>query len=364
MLQKINKKRIFFYIITLAVIVIVYIKIDELNLIADIFKESNYFWLFAILVSQTFFYFFLTLNYQYVLRLKNSHLSIKDLFPMSIVVQFINQVLPSGGLSGQAFFIHYLRRWRIPVFEAIGRAMLEVMTLWMGYGTFVVIGIFLMARRGMFSTHPEALIIVYVFLALAIILVSIFFLTQRKSAGENRITKWLGSRFNNYIGKNKSSDYVGSFFDQFKTSLNIQILKKKGKTFWLAYFWQNMSLLANTFTVFFAARAIGIEISFEVAFISFALARFTASIAAIPGGIGVYETISTLALIGAGLDKGAALGISLITRAFTFWLPIPIGWFIYRWSDKKITESINKGEFGDEHGKTAVTPVNTTPSTS
>jgi len=257
-----------------------------------------------------------------------------------VVVQFINQIVKSSSIYGQAFFVYFLQKYKVPIPEAIGRAILEITTMFMAFGTFLVISVMLMGRQGIFVNHPETLIIVYVFLGMAVFWVGLFFVLQRKTVTEGRVIKWLSKKFYNY--------HVGSFFEQLKTSLNIKTLRKKGYVFWAAYLWQNLSFLANVFTVFFAARAIGIEISFVVAFITFSLARFSAAVATVPGGIGVYETISTLSLVAFGLDAGAALAISLVTRAFTFWLPIPIGWMIYQVMAKRIEES--KGQLQENRG--------------
>jgi uncharacterized protein (TIRG00374 family) len=338
----IDKKRMFFYVITFATIVVVYFHLDELNLIANLFKSANALWLFAIIGSQSLFYYFLALNYKYVLKLKDTDIvPMRELIPMSIVVQFINQVLPSASISGQAFFVYFLRKYKITIPEAIGRAILEIMTMFMTFGIYLFIGIMLMNRHGIFVIYPEALIIVYAFLALAVFWVSVFYIMQSKRATEGRLARWMADKFKKYVEKMNNSKnratqvvathapHVGSFFDQLKISLDLKKLRKNGKIFWLALLWQNLSFFGNVLTVFFAAYALGVPISIEVAFITFAFARFAAAIVTIPSGIGIYESVSTFALVIFGIDVGTALAISLVTRAFTFWLPIPIGWAVY-----------------------------------
>lgn len=339
---KIGKGRIFFYVLTLAALVIVYINFDELSKIRDVFITSNGYWLIPILVSQSAFYYFMALNYQAVLRVKNLEVPVKDLYPVAIVIQFFNQALPSVNISGQAFFIYYLRKFKLPLAEGIGRVILEMMTLYMAFGVFFFVSVVLMGRRGIFVNHPETLIFVYVFIALAILMTGIFFAVQRTGDKKSKLISWLAKRLHKHIGRfgmgnsgglNKLVDHAGHvdmFIDQFKSTLSITSLNKKSRPFWFAFLWQHFALFAHVSVFYFAARAIGTPISIEVAFITFTLTKFVAMLSFVPGAIGVFEVTATVILVAFGMDKGSALGIALLSRAFIFWLPMPIGWMLYQ----------------------------------
>lgn len=330
-----------FYFITLAALVLIYLKFSEVRLIRDLFLRSNLFWLIGVIVTQVISYYFVALNYRDVLRVKDLEVSVKELFPVTFVIQFLNQALPSAGFSGQAFFVQYLKKFGLTVAEGIGRAILELATLYMAFGVFFIVSAVMMFRNGILGQHPEARYFIYAFAFFAIIALSWFFALQKRKRG--KFAKWMINKMHGYFenhGKKKNGNngnttnhagHIAMIIDQFKETFNFSELKKKARPFWLAFFWQNMILLASVFTLYFLSFALDYKINFSVAFITFTLTKFLSMVAFVPGGLGVFEGGMTLILISFGVPAQSAFATTLLLRAFTFWLPMPIGWILYRW---------------------------------
>ncbi|MBI2062958.1 MAG: flippase-like domain-containing protein [Candidatus Yanofskybacteria bacterium] len=330
-----------FYFITLAALVLIYLRFSEVRLIRDLFLRSNIFWLFGVIVTQLIIYYFVALNYRDVLRVKDLEVGVRELFPITFVIQFLNQALPSAGFSGQAFFVQYLKKFGLTVAEGIGRAILELATLYMAFGVFFIVSAVLMFRNGIISQHSEARYFIYAFAFFAMIALSWFLALQKRKRG--RLAKWAISKIHSYFEnrrKNKNgingngnvhTGHVAMIIDQFKETFNVGELKKRARPFWLAFFWQNMILLAMVLTLYFLSFAVDYKISFSVAFITFTLTKFLSMIAFVPGGLGVFEGGMTLILISFGVPAQPALAMTLLLRAVSFWLPMPVGWILYRW---------------------------------
>lgn len=296
-------------------------------------------WLVAIIVLQALQNYFQALNYRDVLKIKDLNVSGISLYPMSFVVQFLNQALPSAGLAGQVFFVQYLKRYGLTVAEGIGRALLEVMTLWMAFGTFFVASSVLILQKDVLGTVPEIRFAIYLFIFFAIIAVGIFLVLQRRK--RSRFAKWAVDKIHSYFENRKKknggngadhSKHVQMIIDQFNKSLSIkETLDRRKKPFWMAYFWQNMILLSHILTLYFISFAIGHPISFTLAFVVFTLVKFLSMIAFVPGGLGVFEGSMTLIFISFGVPANPAFAMTMLLRAFTFWFPMPIGWILYRY---------------------------------
>ena len=342
---RISLSRFAFYFITLAVLVLIYLRFSEVKLIRDLFLRSNYFWLFSIIIVQVISYYFLAFNYRDVLRVKDLDVPVKELFPITFVIQFLNQALPSAGFSGQAFFVQYLKKFGLPIAEGIGRAILELATLYMGFGTFFIISAVMIFNGNALDNRPEVLVLIYGFSFLAVLFLSIFFMLQK--SGRGRIAKWTINKLHAYFEKknkkkvkngavaadnqtNNHVQHVAMIYEQFKNSLSIGVLGRHKKAFWLAYLWQNLIILANIFTLYFLSFAVDFKISFTVAFITFTLTKFLSMVSFIPGALGVFEGGMTLILISFGVPAEPALAMTMLLRAFTFWLPMPVGWILYR----------------------------------
>ncbi len=342
---RISFSRFAFYFITLAALVLIYLKFSEVKLIKDIFLRSNLFWLIGVIATQVISYYFVALNYRDVLRVKNLEVGVKELFPVTFVIQFLNQALPSAGISGQAFFIQYLKKFGLSVAEGIGRAILELTTLYMAFGIFFIASAAMMLRGGILDRSPEAAYFIYAFSFFAAIAISLFFVLQRRKRG--RLARWIINKLHRYFeNRNKTKkekgasgngtngnhvSHVAMIFDQFKQTLNAGELKKRARPFWLAFFWQCMILLANIVTLYFLSFAVDSEISFIVAFIAFTLTKFLSMISFIPGALGIFEGGMTLILISFGVPAEPAFAMTLLLRAFSFWFPMPVGWILYRW---------------------------------
>ena len=342
---RISLSRFAFYFITLAALVLIYLKFSEVKLIKDLFLRSNLFWLLGVIITQVISYYFTALNYRDVLRVKDLEVGVKELFPVTFVIQFLNQALPSAGISGQAFFIQYLKKFGLNVAEGIGRAILELTTLYMAFGIFFIASAIMMLRGGILDSRPEAIYFIYAFSFFAVVAFALFFVLQRRKRG--RLAQWLINKLHRYFenrskkngeaanvagnGTNNHTSHVAMIFDQFKQTLNIGELKKRARPFWLAFFWQCMILLASIFTLYFLSFAVDSKISFAVAFITFTLTKFLSMVSFIPGALGVFEGGMTLILISFGVPAEPAFAMTLLLRAFSFWFPMPVGWILYRW---------------------------------
>jgi len=336
---RVTPARIVFYIATLAVLFVIHLKLDELKLAKTFFTSANPYWIVGIIVTQWLSYHFWSLNYRELLLVKGRTVPSHELFPMVIVVQFINQALPSANISGQAFFIYYMRRYGMAVTEGIGRAILEMATLYMAFGVFFIVAIITMAEQGMFHRHPRLLILVGAFAAIAVLFISIFLTLQRKR--ESKPLEWITEKLHLLFEKtgfdrivsherlDRHSGHVSLVVSQFKANLNIPELRRGGRHFLYAWLWQGMYLFMNVLTFYIAARALGLQIPFAAAFVTFTLTKFVSMLAFIPGGIGIFEVLMTLILVAYGFSAGSALGVTLLARIFTFWLPLPIGWWLY-----------------------------------
>ncbi|MEK7615613.1 MAG: lysylphosphatidylglycerol synthase transmembrane domain-containing protein [Patescibacteria group bacterium] len=334
-----NRGRLVFYAITIAAIIIVFLKFSELRYIGDLFRKSNWHYLGIVLVVEFFSYLAQALNFQAVLKIKQHHVGVWELFPISYVVQFISQAIPTGGLSGQVFFIYYLRRYGITFAEGFGRAILEVASLYTAYALYFITAAILLVRADAFQNEPRLVVFIYAVVIFFGICSFVIFLSQKRKR-DSRI-HWLFDRAARYVKKsslmqmpglraiNDHSDHLAMIKDQFNATLGWEHFKKNIRLFALASFWQVVHLMTHVVTLFVISHALGTPIAFWICFIAFTFSKFISMISIVPGAPGVFEGVMTLVLLAFGVDAHIALAATILTRAFTFWLPMPIGWILY-----------------------------------
>ena len=329
---QLDLRRVLFYFITLAALVLIYLKFAEIRLIQELFLKSNLAWLGGIIITQVLSFYALALNYRDVLRVKDLTVGVKELFPITFVIQFLNQALPSATLSGQAFFVQYLKKYGLTVAEGIGRAVVELVTLGIAFGVFFLAASVLIYKFGVVADRPEVSYLVYLFVFIGLTFGFLFFALQKRKRGT--LARWLIQKLHQYFEKRGTRDHTGHlavFFDQVKVNVNISELGKRKRALAAATFWQGMVLLLSVIALYLVALAIGYPLAFPVAFVTFTLTKFISMFAFIPGALGVFEGGMTLILVSFGNPAQPAFAITLLFRAFTFWFPMPIGWILFRY---------------------------------
>lgn len=328
---RLNLRRFLFYFITLAGILVIFSQISEFRLLGGVFLRSKLAWLAAIIVFQYFFFHFSALNYRDVLRVQGLTVGVNRLLPMVVAVQFLNQAIPLANVSGQAFFVQWLKRYGVSVAEGISRAVLELVTLYIAFAVFFLAAAGLMLKRGLLAGRPELVSLVYLFVFFVVLFSWLFLALQKKRRG--RIAGWVINRLHRYFessGKANHSGHVASLLDQFRASVSVGVLtRNKSKLFW-ATLWQGLQLVMHILTLYFIGQALGIRLDFPAAFAAYTLSRFIAMVSFVPGALGIFEGGMTLILVSFGLPADQALAVTLLFRLFTFWLPMPIGWILYR----------------------------------
>lgn len=85
------------------------------------------------------------------------------------------------------------------------------------------------------------------------------------------------------------------------------------------------------FALYFAFRALDHELALGTVLLIFIVSSSVATIAAVPGQIGVMETTLTFMSTALGVSFPIAVSATLLYRLISFWLPIPFG-YAFAWN--------------------------------
>jgi len=354
-LFKADAKRVFIYLVVVGALVLIYGQFDELVKIKNILANIQYRWIALMLILEIFYFYSAARNYYHILKIKGETVPVSVLLPISVIVQFINQVLPSANVSGQTFFVYQLRKYDIPIKKSVGRAFLEIVILNITIAVFFVIAISIMWWQGLFHQYPPLYALVAWFLIFAIPIIVIFTKTQslhsnsmilrkirstlKKIIEKMRNSKWLD------INEEEADLTVTESIEDIRATLNVKTIRNNSLQFITATLWQIMEFLLHATLFYVAAQALGVPISPVTTFVVFTATKFISMTAYIPSGIGLFEVLSTALLTAYGIELSASITITLLVRAFTFWLPMPAGWIMYEKFIKNIkTLKIQKEE--------------------
>jgi uncharacterized membrane protein YbhN (UPF0104 family) len=103
--------------------------------------------------------------------------------------------------------------------------------------------------------------------------------------------------------------------------------------------WSTINWASDIICFAVCLLAVGAPVPINTIPIIYAAMLGSASLSFTPAGIGVVETASTLALTRAGLAAEPAIAASVFYRAISCWIPVAVGWGMYRHIRRRGTPS-------------------------
>jgi uncharacterized protein (TIRG00374 family) len=237
---------------------------------------------------------------------------------LSVMKLFIDQMIPSFGMSGDLAIVRRLLGKGVARGEA---ATVLIINLFTRYGSYVflfVIAVYLLWIRDYLNRPIEVLALVFLVFVIGAC-IGIFFLLRGAHRGK------VPAR----VAKIKFlKPFLESLIEAEATALRHPILWIKVSILQAGIFILDISTLQALIW------ALGLPISFEHSFISFMLASAIATLSIIPAGLGAFEgtAVATLVLFKVPLE--IAIASTLLLRGFAYWIPMIPGAILF-WKEVK-----------------------------
>lgn len=282
---------------------------------ATILERAEPAWLLAIIGLQVGTYGCLVHVWAAVLRRVNgSTPSPWTLAKLALAELFTDQALPSGGVGGTILVVSALDRRGIS--RAGAGAAVTVSLFGLYVAQFVAVGAALIVLLLQHQARPLVVSVGIVAL-LAVILTPVVTIAVAVGGLERIPIRLRRIRALETLRSAVASAPRQVIFDPW-------VLTR-------ASAWRLLILLLDGATLVAALAAIGHPLPLQDGCIAFVLATAAASITFLPGGLGSYEALSITLLVALGTPLEAAAPATLLSRGFSFWLPMLPGlWFARR----------------------------------
>lgn len=294
-------------------------------------------WIIALMIPAQFVSYLATgeMIFSY-LRAKGNirDLSVMKVTRMSLELNFVNHVFPSGGAAGIAYFSWLLSRYGV----SSGRAtMAQIIRFTLTFISFILL--LLVALIILIVDHSVDRLIILLSLLLMVLAVGgtlggIFVLSSRTRLASfsawltrtvNKCGKWLTR------GKKPAlldHAVIATFFDDIHE--DYVAIRRDKKILLKPFLW---SLLANTMDVvliYVAFLSFGVHVNPAIIFIAYGLSSIASAFAVTPGGAGVYEAIMIAFLGSAGIPFDVAIAGTLLARVLLMVMTIAFGYVFYQ----------------------------------
>lgn len=326
-------RKILTYFTFVALILLVYFSRKE---IADTFhrlSDLNAVVLLLIVLFQFLNHHSYAKVYQSLFDIVGKKLKYLTLLKVSLEVNFINNILPTAGLTGFSYFGLRLQKYNVNAGKA---TLVQMMKLIGGYVSFQVLllfGVIFLAFEGKVNNFT---ILIASSLATLIVVGSALFIyiigsRERIDSFFTWITKAINRAIQLVRPKHPETIKVASSRRMFlDLHGDYQILKDNYRRLgpWFCY-----SLLANVVevaSIYIIYVAFGDWVNPGAIILAYVIANFAGLISVLPGGVGVYEGLMVATLATAGISPGISIPATVMYRVLTAIVQLVPGYYFYQ----------------------------------
>lgn len=312
--------------------------------IVDAFKklaDLNFFWLILIIPLQLLNYFSVAKFYQTYLKGLGSEVPIKQLYRASLEMNFVNNVFPSGGVSGFGYLRSRLRRIGVPSSKSTLTQLSRHSLTFTSFIIYLLVAIFLLAIFGNASRIMVAVSVSIIFLVIIGASLMIYLISSA-----NRIKRFMAALpnlinkiFNVFKRKKKPTIDVERIEELFGQLHHDYLhVRRNWRSLKRPFIWTMLMNLTELSTIFTVYLAFGSLVNPGAIIVAYAVASMAGLVAVLPGGVGVYEGLMTAILASAGIPKALAISATLVYRVLTMVIFLPIGFILYQIALRKDDE--------------------------
>lgn len=321
------------YVTLAALILLVYVIRGQLG---DTFKNLARVHAWALLLMipvEMLNYHAQTKLYQRLFAVVGNKLSYKYLYKMSLELNFVNHVFPSGGVTGISYFSLRLKDGQ----EITGgkATLMQIMKLALTFLSFEVLIIFGLICLAVMGRVNNLTILVAGSLSTLLLVgtgafayivgskqrINAFFTAA--TVGINRLIHVVRPKYPETINISSARKVFDDFHDNYD-----QLRKHRASL--KAPFWY--ALLANATEVmalYVVYIAFGRLVNIGAVIIAYGVANFAGLVSVLPGGVGVYEALMTAVLASTGIPAGVSLPVTVMYRVVNTLIQVPPGYYLY-----------------------------------
>jgi hypothetical protein len=278
----------------------------------ELARSAHPLWLGAALALQVATYACAAGVWQRSLDRSGTAVRLRDLLPLGVAKLFVDQALPSAGLSGTVLVLRSLHGRGVPRGFAMTAMLVGLVSFYVAYAIAVAIALAILARLGEVHRALLALALVFALLAAGVPL-AVLWLRGRAALMPGFLLRLPFARETfAAIADAPPGALLGARLGAETTALQLAIF----------------ALDAATLAVML--HALVTPAAPDLVFASFVVASLVATLAWVPGGLGTFEGTCVAMLHVHGVELEAAIGATLLLRGFTFWLPMAPGSWIAR----------------------------------
>lgn len=294
-------------------------------------------WILALLIPVQFLSYYATggMIFSY-LRAKGdlADLSRLRMARISLELNFVNHILPSGGAAGFSYLSWVLARFGVKPGRSTMAQIIRFALTFLSFILLLVVSLIVLVIDHQVNRQTILLSILLVFLAFGATFGLIYIIGSQRRL--ERFSHWLTKKINRFVAKvtrgRKAHILKDSIIPDFFLDLHQDFVavRRDKKVLVKPFIWAVVANIADVALLWIAFWALGYPLNPAVFFIAFGIASIASAVSVTPGGAGVYEAVMIAFLASASVPAEVAIAGTLLARVTLVLGTIIFGYVFYQ----------------------------------
>jgi uncharacterized protein (TIRG00374 family) len=255
------------------------------------------------------------------------------LYRITLELNFVNHILPSGGVSGISYFSLRLKSENVSTTKSTFVQAMKFALIYISYMPILVFGLFALAVRG----HSNNLLLVLASSIITAVIIGSFigiYIIESRSRINSFLT-WFTKAINwlvhlvlpnrpEIIEIEKAQEAFEELHD------NYQLLKKNWRQLQMPLVYTTIANLTEIAAVYAVYVAFGEFVNIGAIILAYAVANFAGLISVLPAGVGIFEGLMTAVLTASGIPAGLSIPVTIMYRICSMLVQLVPGYILYQ----------------------------------
>jgi uncharacterized protein (TIRG00374 family) len=271
--------------------------------------------------------------YQQLFGIVGNKLPYKKMFRLSLELNFINSVFPSGGVSGISYFGVRMRSNNVTGARATLVQLMKLVMLFLSFEVLVLFGMIALAAgnrvNGLILLLAGALTTVMVFGTM--VFVYIIGSKQRITAFFTLLTKALNKIIQIVRPNHPETINIARARETFdELHENYLLFQSKLPELKKPFAYALVANMTEVLAIYAVYVAFGHWVNIGAVILAYAIANFAGFVSVLPGGVGVYEALMTGVLVVGGVPAAVSIPVVVMYRMLNTAIQLPPGYYFYQ----------------------------------
>lgn len=267
-----------------------------------------------------------------VFAILGKNISYKFLYRLNLELNFVNHVLPSGGVSGFSYFGVRMKEKNVSAAQASIVQLLRFVLVFISFQLILFVALVLLSFSGQVNSlvlligGSVATLVFVGTIGIAFIVGS----KKRINAFFGFITQMLNKLIHLVRPKHPETINVArarQVFDELHD--NYIVIKNNYKALKMPLFWSLIASITEVLTVYTVYVAFGHWVNPGAVILAYAIANFAGILSVLPSGLGVYEAIMTAVLAIGGISAAVSIPVTVMYRVLSMIIQLVPGYALY-----------------------------------